>query len=40
MKSAKGALRLAALTYLLAAIISLIQLLRLFGILNNNRRDD
>ena len=40
MKNARGALKLAALTYLLAAIISLIQLLRLFGILNNNRRDD
>lgn len=40
MKSAKGALRLAALTYLLAAIISLIQLLRIFGFINSRRRDD
>ena len=40
LKSAKGALRLAAMTYLLAAISSLAELLRLIGMVNSRRNDD
>lgn len=40
LKCAKGALRLAAMTYLLAAISSLAELLRLISIVDSRRRDD
>ena len=40
LKCAKGALKLAAMTYLLAAISSLAELLRLIGLVNSRRRDD
>ena len=39
LKSAKSALTLAAMTYVLAAIGSLAELLRLFSILNSRRED-
>lgn len=39
LKSAKSALRLAAMTYVLAAIGSLAELLRLLSILNSRRED-
>ena len=39
LKNARGALRLAAMTYLLAAIGSLAELLRLLSILNDRRQD-
>ena len=40
LKCAKGALRLAAMTYLLAAIGSLAELLRLISIVDSRRRND